>query len=75
MIAVDVKLCEMCGTCSGVCSVDAIYIMDKRLVIDHEKCILCLACVKVCPVSALYRAVEPKNDGFDIPSESEIRTV
>lgn len=73
MIEVNRKLCDFCGTCSGVCPVDAVYIQDKSLVIDGHKCVMCLACVKVCPVNALYRRVKPaEGDYGDIESEMRI---
>ena len=53
MIEIDGKRCELCGTCLGVCSADAMAIEVNELVIDDESCVLCLACVNICPVGAL----------------------
>jgi len=53
MIEIDGKRCELCGTCLGVCSPDAMAIEGNELAIDDERCVLCLACVGTCPVGAL----------------------
>ncbi|MCE5252548.1 4Fe-4S binding protein [bacterium] len=53
MIELDLKRCELCGTCLGVCGHDALSIEGEGLRIDRDRCILCLNCVKVCPVGAL----------------------
>ena len=53
MITVDNRLCDVCGTCAGVCPVDAIVIEKQRIYILPKICINCLACVYVCPVEAL----------------------
>lgn len=48
--------CVQCGTCAGVCPVDAIDPEDSRN-IDQEKCITCCACIKNCPQQA--RTIKP----------------
>ena len=53
MINVDKRLCDVCGTCAGVCPVDSIVIEKQGITILPEICIECLACVYVCPVEAL----------------------
>ncbi|MDZ7262971.1 MAG: 4Fe-4S binding protein [candidate division KSB1 bacterium] len=46
-------LCDFCGTCVAVCPVDAIELLEARLVIDYQTCTVCLNCVKVCPLRVL----------------------
>ena len=53
MIIVKDDLCDFCGTCVSVCPVDAIELMEARLIIDQNKCTDCLKCVKVCPFAVL----------------------
>ncbi|MFA6472895.1 MAG: 4Fe-4S binding protein [Candidatus Latescibacterota bacterium] len=53
MMRIESSLCEVCGTCVGVCPADAIIIEGRNIRIDTERCILCSACVQVCPVSAV----------------------
>jgi electron transfer flavoprotein alpha subunit len=51
-LAIDRDLCTLCGTCVGVCPVDALSIKNERLEVN-ENCTLCGTCVGVCPVNAL----------------------
>ena len=53
MIRINTFLCELCGTCVGVCSADAIVIEMNTIRIDENRCIFCKSCVKVCPVGAV----------------------
>lgn len=47
--------CVMCGACTGVCPMGALYIerpsMEVRF--DGDQCIFCQLCVKVCPMWAM----------------------
>ncbi len=52
MIRINHALCEFCGTCAGVCPVDAIILEMNSIRIEEERCVSCEACVKVCPVGA-----------------------
>jgi NAD-dependent dihydropyrimidine dehydrogenase PreA subunit len=52
MISIDAALCEICGTCVGVCPADAVIIEGNTVRIDPDLCLECLACVKICPVGA-----------------------
>ena len=54
MVAVnDRKKCCYCAGCPIVCPVQAIELVDERVVINAEKCTNCGACVKVCPAGAM----------------------
>jgi len=53
MILVDEGLCDACGTCAGVCPVNAVIIEAVGVRIDEGACTGCGACVAVCPVGAL----------------------
>ena len=53
MMTIDEQLCDVCGTCVGVCPADAVAIVLNRAFIDNEACILCRACEHVCPVRAI----------------------
>jgi ferredoxin len=52
MITIDPVLCDLCGTCVGVCPADAVIIKGTDISIDPGRCVECLACVRVCPVGA-----------------------
>ena len=54
MVAInDRNKCCYCAGCPIVCPVQAIELVDEKVVIDKEKCINCGACVKVCPAGAM----------------------
>lgn len=53
MIKIDHELCDLCGTCVGVCPVDCMSMSDTTLEIDEDTCILCKFCIRVCPMEAL----------------------
>lgn len=59
MITIDHDLCDLCGTCIGVCPVDCISMSESRLEIDNSMCIDCNFCLQVCPMEALK---EEKDD-------------
>ncbi len=56
MIIINKKLCDQCGTCIGVCPVDALIIEKHEINMESDTCIGCLVCVQVCPVDALSEA-------------------
>ncbi len=45
--------CISCGTCAGVCPVNAISEGDSKYVIDADACLDCGTCAGECPVSAI----------------------
>jgi len=55
MIQISIECCDFCGTCVGVCPVDAITLEQVHVDIDTELCSGCGDCVDVCPVGALDR--------------------
>jgi len=67
MILIDGARCELCGTCMGVCPVDAIMIRGNVIGIERERCIECLACTFICPVGAPESVDEAS---FTIPSHA-----
>lgn len=51
---VNQDICIGCGSCVGVCPVQAIEMNDEgRAQVDPDVCISCGACVGVCPVGAI----------------------
>ena len=55
MILIDDKLCDICGTCAGVCEANAILIERDRIKVEPERCVMCGDCITVCPVRAIER--------------------
>jgi ferredoxin len=52
MVIVDSYRCAYCGGCVSVCPVEALSLVETRLVISSD-CIDCGNCVAACPVGAL----------------------
>ncbi len=48
--ALDIDLCDDCGTCYDACPTDAI--QPGQPDVDPARCIKCCACVKTCPTGA-----------------------
>lgn len=44
--------CIKCGACIASCPVEAISMVNGKVVIDENKCISCGTCAAVCPVGA-----------------------
>ncbi len=45
--------CIMCGSCAGVCPVEAIAEGDGKYEINPDVCVSCGTCADQCPVSAI----------------------
>lgn len=51
----DIFVCNHCGKCISICSVEAIYKAKNGAVrIDAEKCVGCYMCVGFCPEQAMF---------------------
>ena len=50
---VNGDLCVKCGTCAGVCPVEAFHIAENQYVIDPDTCIDCGVCISECPQEAI----------------------
>ncbi|HDN59236.1 MAG TPA: 4Fe-4S dicluster domain-containing protein [Candidatus Marinimicrobia bacterium] len=53
MVVVNESLCDLCGTCAGVCPANCIKILETKVLIDYNQCIECLNCVTICPFEAI----------------------
>lgn len=51
---INLDRCTGCGSCVGVCPMDAISLAKGKAVIDLDQCANCHACESVCPVDAIY---------------------
>ncbi|MCK4860666.1 MAG: YjjW family glycine radical enzyme activase [Rhodobacteraceae bacterium] len=47
-----VGVCDHCGDCIPACHVDALAMVDGRVVFDPTACDQCDACLHICPISA-----------------------
>lgn len=59
--AVEVKLCDGCGTCAKRCQVSAVSVAAKKqpAVVDLNRCIGCGLCVSTCPKKAISLLKKP----------------
>ncbi len=57
--AVDLELCEGCGTCVDYCQFSALSLGDGQVEIDRESCYGCGVCVDQCPQEALELQRDP----------------
>ena len=58
---VDDYLCIKCKKCMKKCPVDAIGLVDGKVVVDQLKCISCGECLEVCPVNGAMKGVFIEN--------------
>ncbi len=57
---IDKELCEKCLDCMPVCSMAAIMVKDREVVIDFEECVECGVCrrLRLCPENAIKQVEE-----------------
>jgi NAD-dependent dihydropyrimidine dehydrogenase PreA subunit len=56
MIKIDVDLCDLCGTCVGICPADCLELSEQVLSVNQSICTSCGKCVIICPMAALTHA-------------------
>ena len=51
----DEEICTHCGSCTAVCSTEALYIQrpEMEVIFDQAKCSVCELCVVTCPSRAM----------------------
>ncbi|MCF7811386.1 4Fe-4S binding protein [bacterium] len=54
-ILVNLGICDLCGSCIGVCPVDCIEMSGSGVSIIAEDCIQCWLCIPACPLGALEK--------------------
>jgi H+/Na+-translocating ferredoxin:NAD+ oxidoreductase subunit B len=63
----DPSACSGCGVCPERCQMDALSLMDDRVVLDTGRCIGCGLCVTTCPTGALTLKRKPADQQPRIP--------
>ena len=71
--SVDREKCTSCGVCILKCPVEAIKIIDKKVVVDEEICIGCGICQRSCGVKAI--TIERRKKIVMVPLDSFERCV
>ena len=67
------EACVLCGNCEAICPVEAVKIVDKKVVRDTKRCWLCLRCARVCPTGALVSTM--KQEEFQLGLAEAVRAV
>jgi len=60
IVLINSELCDLCGTCVGVCPENVIRMSAHQLSIEHDGCTRCSKCIWVCPVRALKLSTSPE---------------
>ncbi|MBR5598585.1 MAG: 4Fe-4S binding protein [Alphaproteobacteria bacterium] len=66
---VNGDLCIKCGTCAGVCPVEAFRVADEQYVVDPDTCIDCGVCISECPQSAITSSDEAEEKWIEANAE------
>ena len=62
--AVTIEKCIGCSRCVNSCPKDAIYLVDRKAVIDYDLCYGCGECTTVCPTRAVKVQWETDGETF-----------
>ena len=54
-LAVEGRVCTLCGVCVATCPADALTFADGRLLYKPDECISCGSCVEACPEEVITR--------------------
>ncbi len=76
MIEMDMEKCKGCGVCEQNCPTGAIFVVDKKAVIDGKKCVNCGVCVRVCNFQTLTLTGQINEDAVkcgSCPVQCEIK--
>ena len=71
--AVDHDLCNLCQACISICPMDALSLVDDKIVLDVDMCLGCGVCVRNCSFEALK--LVPKESRTITPVSSAHRIV
>ena len=71
-IKVNSELCKGCGICKYVCPNNAIYLENRKAIIDQSKCSSCQLCIDACPFGAIKLEDEVQVVSMGKPQEAEI---
>lgn len=66
-ILANMKQCDLCGACVGICPPNCITMTDRLISVETDDCIKCGFCIPTCPVGALswneFPAVRSNGNG------------
>jgi len=65
--AADASTCDGCGTCIERCQMEALELVDNKVVHYTDRCIGCGLCVSTCPTGSLVLVRKPESEQPDVP--------
>jgi NAD-dependent dihydropyrimidine dehydrogenase PreA subunit len=66
---VNLDTCQGCGTCTGRCQMEAVWLDDGKVVLDTDRCIGCGLCVTTCPTDSLSLRRKPEAAQPHVPKD------
>jgi len=74
-VEADVAKCEGCETCVYRCQMDALSMMDEKVVLNSDRCIGCGLCVTTCPSGAIALKRKPEAEQCKVPENLEAAAI
>jgi len=66
---VNLDTCQGCGTCTGRCQMEAVWLDDGKVVLEPDRCIGCGLCVTTCPTDSLSLRRKPEAAQPHVPKD------
>lgn len=71
VVEADGAKCEGCKTCVDRCQMDALSMVEEKVLLDADRCIGCGLCVTTCPSGALTLKRKPDTEQWKVPKNIE----
>jgi Fe-S-cluster-containing hydrogenase component 2 len=68
---VDAESCEGCAICIDRCQMQALQLVDDKVVLAQDRCIGCGLCVSTCPTGSLQLVRKPDSAQPRVPADME----
>ncbi len=66
----DPSSCKGCGICLERCQMEALSLVDEKVVLDLDRCIGCGLCVSTCPTGSLTLVRKPEPEQPPVPKNN-----
>ncbi len=67
VVSADASACDGCGTCLERCQMEALELIEDKVVHNIERCIGCGLCVSTCPTGTLALVRKPESEQPKVP--------
>ncbi|WP_319523106.1 4Fe-4S dicluster domain-containing protein [uncultured Desulfosarcina sp.] len=71
-VQLDAAACIGCGVCVRRCQMDALCLVEDRVLLDAGRCIGCGLCVSTCPAGALKLVRKPREKQPPVPANMAV---